>query len=116
MDPLSQGVAAGDARYWQDAVDLPAFRELMAAKKKLLVPMVLTYLGFFIGVTLLAGYAKAFMAIKIAGAFNMAYLLVLLIYVMCWIIGVAYVRVANRDFDALAARAVNELPATSERR
>ncbi len=109
MSSYDQSIAARDAKYWQNAVDLPAFRELMAAKKKLLVPMVLMYFGLFMGMTLLAGYAKGFMTQKISGAFNTAYLLVLCCYFMCWIMGVIYVRIANRDFDVMASRAVHEL-------
>ncbi|WP_395057663.1 DUF485 domain-containing protein [Polaromonas sp.] len=105
-------LAARDARYWQEAVDLPSFRELMKAKKKLLVPMVLLYFGAFMGMTLLAGYGGNFMTQKISGAFNMAYLLVLGCYFMCWILGLVYVRIANRDFDAMAARAIEELKNT----
>jgi uncharacterized membrane protein (DUF485 family) len=109
MSSNDQSIATRDARYWQNAVNLPAFRELMVAKKKLLVPMVLMYFGLFMGMTLLAGYAKDFMTQKISGAFNMAYLLVLCSYFMCWIMGVIYVRIANRDFDAMASRAIDEL-------
>ncbi len=105
-------LAARDARYWQDAVNLPSFRELIQAKKKLLVPMVLVYFGAFMGMTLLAGYGKEFMTQKISGAFNMAYLLVLGCYFMCWILGLIYVRIANRDFDAMASSAIKELRAT----
>ena len=108
MSPNDQGTSARDAKYWKNAVSLPAFRELMAAKKKLLVPMVLMYFGLFMGMTLLAGYAKEFMTQKISGAFNVAYLLVLGCYFMCWIMAVIYVRVANRDFDAMASRAVRD--------
>lgn len=114
MSSINQSLAARETQYWRDAVKLPAFRELIAAKKKLLVPMVLMYFGLFMGVTLLAGYAKEFMAQKVNGAFNVAYLLVLGCYFMCWVMGLLYVKVANRDFDALALRAVKELKKTTE--
>ena len=58
MKPDSPGIEAAEARYWHDAVALPGFRALIAAKKTLLVPMVLLYFGLFMGTTLLAGYAK----------------------------------------------------------
>lgn len=108
------GLAARDARYWQNAVNLPSFRELIQAKKKLLLPMVLIYFGTFMGMTLLAGYGKDFMTQKVSGAFNMAYLLVLGCYIMCWVMGVVYVRLANRDFDAMAAKAIADLKNSKE--
>ncbi len=112
MSPNDQSLAGRDPEYWQKAVNLPSFRELIAAKKKLLIPMVLMYFGLFMGMTLLAGYGKEFMTQKVAGSFNVAYLLVLGCYIMCWVMGLIYVRVANRDFDAMAARAVSDLAHT----
>lgn len=114
MSPNDPGLAARDAQYWRDAVDLPSFRALIQAKKALLVPMVLVYFGAFMGMTLLAGYGKGFMTQKVTGAFNMAYLLVLACYVMCWVMGVLYVRVANRDFDVMAAQAIADLNTRKE--
>lgn len=112
MSQNDKNIQANEVRYWQNAVKLPSFRELVAAKKKLLVPMVLAYFGVFMGMTLLAGYAKEFMAQKVSGAFNVAYLLVLGCYFMCWIMAVIYVRIANRDFDVMAGRALYELAQT----
>ena len=109
MSPNDQRMTGEDPEYWQKAVNLPSFRELIAAKKKLLMPMVLMYFSLFMGMTLLAGYGKEFMTQKVVGSFNMAYLLVLGCYIMCWVMGVIYVRVANRDFDALATRAISDL-------
>jgi uncharacterized membrane protein (DUF485 family) len=45
------------------------------------------------------------MGLKVIGAFNVGYLLVLLAYLVCWGVSVVYVRTANRRFDqqALAA-------------
>ncbi len=115
MSPNDQNAAGKDPQYWQKAVNLPSFRELIAAKKKILVPMVLVYFGLFMGMTLLAGYGKEFMSQKITGSFNMAYLLVLCGYLMCWVMGIVYVRIANRDFDALAARAISDLNHTKDK-
>lgn len=114
MTPDNLGLPARDAGYWRDAVDLPSFRALIQAKKKLLVPMVLIYFGTFMSMTLLAGYGKEFMTQKVSGAFNMAYLLVLGCYLMCWVMGVIYVRVANRDFDAMAGKAITDLNSRKE--
>ena len=109
MEPNSPGLEAAEARYWHDAVSLPTFRALIAAKKRLLVPMVLAYFAFFTTITLLAGYAKPLMTTRVLGSFNVAYLLVVIMYVLCWIMAVRYVKVANRDFDAMAADAIAEL-------
>lgn len=108
MNRNNLGTDVVDAGAWQEAVRLPAFRELIDAKKRLLVPMTLIYFLVFIGTTLLAGYAKPFMTTKVVGSFNVAYLLVVGIYVMCWVMAMIYVKVANRDFDRLAAKAIEQ--------
>lgn len=97
--------------YWQEAVAQPSFRALLHAKSRTLVPMGVLFLVCFLGVTLLAGFAKNFMAQKVLGAFNMGYLLVLSCYLLCWALALIYVRIADRKFDALSAQAVAELVA-----
>ena len=100
-----------DGTDWQKAVTLPSFRHLIQQKKKLLIPMVVIYLTVFMGMTLLAGFARDFMTQKVFGAINMGYLLVFLCYLMCWVMGVVYVRIANSDFDLMAVAAIADLKA-----
>lgn len=109
--PGAAGHTPSDGIDWQQAVQLPSFKHLIQQKKKVLVPMVFIYLAVFMGTALMAGFARDFMAQKVWGAFNVGYLLVLGCYLMCWAMGMVYVRIANRDFDPLAAAAVADLRA-----
>ena len=60
----------------------------------------LATLGFFSVMTLLAGYAKDFMTIKLFGSMNVGFSLILLAYVICWAGALLYVRAASGPFDA----------------
>lgn len=82
------------------------FRSLMQAKKLVIGALLVVTLGYFIGMTLLAGYAKPFMAIKLVGSFTVGYGMVLATYVICWAGALIYVRVANGMFDEKTRRAI----------
>lgn len=91
--------------YWDEAMQTRAFRELIALKVRTVGPLLMASFVFILGVSLLAGYAKPLMAAKVFGAVNVGYLLVFLTYVLCWVVSVVYVRVANNRFDKQARAA-----------
>lgn len=79
-----------------------AFRRLMSIKRRTSAPLLGVGLAYAFGVALLSGFAPELMARKVAGSFTLGYLLVAMIYVMCWVLSVAYVVLANRMFDVQA--------------
>ncbi len=83
-----------------------AIGSLIAAKRSFLVPMTTIYLIGYIGLTVLAGFAKGFMAHKVVGAVNVGFTLIAANYVLAWVLAIIYVRVANATFDPLAKKAV----------
>jgi uncharacterized membrane protein (DUF485 family) len=87
----------------------PSFRQLMAIKRRAVVPLLGASLAFTFGVALLSGFAPALMSLKISGSFTLGYLLVVAIYVVCWAVSVAYVSIANRAFDALATSVAGDI-------
>ena len=92
-------------REWSDAEGDP-FAALLSTKIRCVAPLLGFSFVFIIGTTLLAGFAKDFMGQKVFGSFNLGYLLVLLSYVVCWVVSVLYVRMANQKFDAQASRLI----------
>lgn len=82
-----------------------AVRSLVAMKLKFLVPMTIIFMVGYIGLTLLAGFAKGLMAVKVAGPLNLGFALIALNYVLSWILAIVYERIANGRFDPLALRA-----------
>ncbi len=81
----------------------PGFRDLVQTKKRIVAPLLIVSLGFFFCITLLAGFAKPLMSIKLAGSFNIGFLLILVAYFVCWVTAVLYVRAANQIFDKKVA-------------
>lgn len=109
------GAASADPNVdWSEAARQPAFRDLISAKVKFLVPLVIFYLVFYLSVTVLAGFAPGFMAQRAVGPINVGYLLILVTYVMALIVALVYVRVANRSFDPKADRAIEDLHARKD--
>ncbi len=94
---------------WGEAAQYPAFSALMSTKIRFLVPLIVISVGFYLGVTVLAGLAPAFTGQLVIGPLNVGYLLVFATYIVTWVAALVYVRVANRDFDAKAADAISEL-------
>jgi uncharacterized membrane protein (DUF485 family) len=84
----------------------PAFRRLVRAKRRSAVPALVVGVGFYIAISLMAGYAPSFMSASVSGAVNVGYALIFAMYVLTWTIAVIYVRRANRTFDRLAAAAL----------
>lgn len=82
-----------------------AVRTLVAAKLRFLVPMTIIFMVGYIGLTVLAGFAKGLMAVKVAGPLNLGFALIALNYVLSWILALVYERIANGTFDPLASRA-----------
>lgn len=56
------GASADPNVDWSEAARQPSFRELVSAKVRFLVPLVIFYLAFYLTVTVLAGFAPGFMS------------------------------------------------------
>mgnify|MGYP003387395295 CR=1 FL=1 len=82
-----------------------AVRTLVAAKIRFLLPMTIVYFVGYIGLTVVAGFAKDLMAMKVVGSLNVGFTLIALNYVLAWILALIYERVANRVFDPLSSAA-----------
>jgi uncharacterized membrane protein (DUF485 family) len=80
-------------------------RTLVAAKLRLLVPLTIIFMTSYIGLTVLAGFAKDVMAVKLIGSFNLGFALITFNYVMSWALALIYERIANHALDPLASRA-----------
>ncbi len=90
---------------WIAAERSPEFRELIAQKRRFVIPATAFFLAWYLGFIALAGYAPDFMGESIYEGFTVGYALALSQFVMTWVLGWMYVRRADRDFDPLAERA-----------
>jgi uncharacterized membrane protein (DUF485 family) len=81
------------------------FQELTRQKRTFVVPATIFFMVWYFGFIALCGYAPDFMGREfITDGLTVGYVLALTQFLMTWVLGVMYVRRANRTFDPLAAR------------
>ncbi|HSU14467.1 DUF485 domain-containing protein [Longimicrobium sp.] len=77
----------------------PAFRDLVAAKRRFMIPATVFFVVYYFALPILVGYFPRVMERDVIGKINLAYLFALSQFVMAWVLMAMYVRRA-RDFDA----------------
>jgi uncharacterized membrane protein (DUF485 family) len=82
-----------------------AVRILVAEKLRYLVPMTIIFMTSYVGLTVLAAFAKGFLGTKVVGSVNLGFVLIAFNYLLAWGLAVAYGIIAQSKFDPLAARA-----------
>lgn len=82
----------------------PSVADLVSMKVRFIAPMIVIYIFSYIGLTVLAGFAKTFLALRVVGSLNLGFLLIGANYVIAWVLALLYVRVANHRFDPMVER------------
>ena len=96
-----------EPRYdWEGIEHSPEFQELVRKRRSFVLPATVFFLAYYMGFILLAGYAKDFMASSVYEGLTVGYCLALTQFVMVFVLGVMYLRRADREYDPLAARVV----------
>jgi uncharacterized membrane protein (DUF485 family) len=113
--PAGSGDASARDRIdWVAAERSPEFQKLVRAKRSFVVPACIFFFAWYFGFILLAGYAESFMGESIYQGFTVGYALALSQFVMTWVLGVWYVRRADREWDPLARRAAERAVSREE--
>ena len=94
---------------WEAIEASPAFQELIRQKRRYVLPRVAIFLGWYVTFVLLAGYAEDLMNERVYQGLTLGYVLALSQFVMVWILAATYVRKADRDFDPLERKAIEEI-------
>jgi uncharacterized membrane protein (DUF485 family) len=93
---------------WVAAERSPEFRELIAKRRRFVLPATIFFLAWYFGFIILAGYAPDFMGEEfITDGLTVGYVLALTQFIMTWVLGWMYLKRADRTFDPLARRARN---------
>jgi uncharacterized membrane protein (DUF485 family) len=87
-----------------------SLKRLIAEKLRFLVPMTIVFMVSYIGLTVLAGFAKDWMGSKAVGSINLGFVLIAFNYLLSWVLAIVYGRIAARRFDPLAAKAAIQPP------
>ena len=93
--------AVNSSTQWDRIANSQQFKDLMATKKVFIVPAFIFFVVYYFALPVLVGYAPSFMATKVIGNVNIAYLFALSQFFVAWIIAGLYVKAAN-DFDRLS--------------
>ena len=92
---------------WMRVAESPEFKRLMAKKKAFIIPAFIFFVVYYFALPVLVGYAPQFMARKVWGDVNIAYLFALSQFFMAWILAWVYIRKADR-FDRLSKTTVED--------
>jgi uncharacterized membrane protein (DUF485 family) len=103
MRPMpSPAGASAQSRQWAEIAASSRFQELLAAKRRTIALFLGASIGFYLLLMLLCGLARPLMVQKLTGSLGLGYVLIIGMYLICWVIAVAYVRIAGRVFDVQA--------------
>lgn len=92
---------------WNAVEQSPEFKELIAARRRFVLPATIFFLAWYFGFVLLAGYAPDFMADSVHEGLTVGYCLALTQFVMVFVLGYLYLRRADTVYDPLAAKVVD---------
>ena len=91
---------------WESIEHSPEFQELVHKRRSFVVPATIFFLAYYMGFILLCGYAPDFMGESVYQGLTVGYCLALTQFVMVFVLGIMYLRKADREYDPLAARVV----------
>ena len=97
---------ARDAIDWEAIERSPEFQELVHRRRSFVIPCTAFFLAWYLGFILLCAYAPDFMGESVYEGLTVGYCLALTQFVMVFVLGIWYLRKADRDFDPLAERAI----------
>jgi len=100
------GKGAPSSAQWDRLAASPAFKALVARKKRFIVPACVFFIVYYFSLPILVGFAPSFMATKVWGQLNLAYLFALSQFLMAWVLAGLYVREAahhDREAHAIAS-------------
>src|SRR5688572_10038951 len=92
---------------WEAIERSSEFQELVKRRRSFVLPATIFFLAYYMGFILLCGYAEDFMASSVYEGLTVGYCLALTQFVMVFVLGIMYLRKADRDYDPLAQRIVD---------
>ena len=99
---------------WEHIERLPEFRELVARRRRFVLPATVFFLLWYFGFIVLSGYAEDFMGSSIYEGFTVGYALALTQFVMVAVLGIWYLRYSERHLDPLRRRLTEQAMASAD--
>ena len=101
-EPDGGRTGGADDPGYSNIQDSAEFAELRRRFRRFVFPATAIFLAWYLLYVLLSGYARGFMATKLLGNINVAYVFGLLQFVSTFLIALLYSRYMNRRVDPLA--------------
>jgi len=102
------GAGAADDRMrgvdWEAIERSSEFQELIRRRRSFVLPATIFFLVYYMAFILLAGYAEDFMGSSVYEGLTVGYCLALTQFLMVFVLGILYLRKADREYDPLAQR------------
>ncbi|HEY6886586.1 MAG TPA: DUF485 domain-containing protein [Solirubrobacter sp.] len=87
---------------WEGIERSEEFRELVKKRRSFVVPATIFFLAYYMGFIIVAGYAPDFMGESVYQGLTVGYCYALTQFVMVFVLGIWYLRKAEKEFDPLA--------------
>lgn len=104
---------AGGGATFTEVQATDEFQGLKRSLRRFVFPATALFLGWYLLYVLLSAYARGFMATKLFGEINVAYVLGLLQFVSTFVIAFVYSRYAEKHFDPTADAIRHRLEGTA---
>lgn len=95
-------------RNWEAIAASPKFQALVAKKRRVLSGLMLFSIAYYFLLPLGAAYAQDLFKQQVWGPLNVGLVFALSEFIVAWGVAIAYSRIANREFDTMAAQIVSE--------
>ena len=93
---------------WEAIEASPEFQELVRKRRSFVLPATIFFLSYYMAFILLCGYAEDFMASSVYEGLTVGYCLALTQFLMVFVLGIMYLRKADREYDPLAQRVLTK--------
>ena len=112
-DPRSETHAGGGSTFLE-VQQTDEFQGLKRTLRRFIFPATIGFLAWYLLYVLMSAYARDFMATKLLGNINVAYVFGLLQFVSTFVIAFVYSRYADKHFDPTADRIRHRLEGTEQ--
>ena len=100
---------------WKGIERSPEFRELVKRRRSFVIPATIFFLAYYMTFIIVAGYAPDFMGESVYQGLTVGYCYALTQFLMVFVLGIWYLRKADREFDPLADAAVEAAADSDEK-
>ncbi len=107
LQPKGMNTPSTPEQPWIHLARSPEYRELLASKRRFIVPATLFFVIYYFSLLVLVGWFPRLMSRPVFGVLNVAYVFAVSQFLMAWILAFVYVRKAA-EWDRQSASLVNK--------